>query len=58
MYGIMRFNENVPINYKKANKIYRDGLKNVKDQTERGYLLERLETIEEMMKRGDKTNKS
>lgn len=58
MYGIIRINEKVPIDYKKANKIYRDGLKNVKDQTERGYLLERLESLEKMKKKGDKTKKS
>ncbi len=58
MYGIMRFNEKVPIDYKKANKIYLDGLKNVQDQTERGYLLERLESLEKMKKKGDKTKKS
>lgn len=58
MYGVMRLNEKVPIDYKKANKIYRDGLKKVKDHTERKYLLERLESIEEMKKRGDKTKKS
>jgi len=58
MYGIMKFNEKVPIDYKKANKIYLDGLKNVQDQTERGYLLERLESLEKMKKKGDKTKKS
>ena len=58
MYSIMRLNEKVPIDYKKTNKIYRDGLKKVKDHTERKYLLERLETIEEMKKRGDQTKKS
>lgn len=58
MYGVVRLNEKVPIDYKKANKIYRDGLKKVKDHNERKYLLERLESIEEMKKRGDKTKKS
>lgn len=58
MYGVRRLNEKVPIDYKKANKIYRDGLKKVKDHTERKYLLERLEHIEEIKKRGDKTKKS
>jgi len=42
----------------KSNKIYRDGLKKVKDHNERKYLLERLESLEKMKKRGDKTKKS
>ena len=46
MYGVMRLNEKVPIDYIKANQIYRDGLKKVKDHTERKYLLERLESLE------------
>jgi tetratricopeptide (TPR) repeat protein len=58
MYGVMRLNEKVPIDYKKANKIYRDGLKKVKDHNERKYLMERLESLEKMKKREDKTKKS
>lgn len=58
MYSHMGLIDSIPIDLKKAKKIYQTGLKKVKDSMERGYILERLENIEEIKKERDLTRKS
>ena len=50
MYCLHRSNDNIPVDYEKAEKLYREALKINSEETK--YALERLEDLEEKKKKG------